>query len=64
MNIKPPELTIFQGMPSLHIDNTKMRPEEEEAIQDQARRKKEVNFENCFCFSCNLISNYFSFKLN
>lgn len=49
MNIKPPELTIFQGMPSLHIDNTKMRPEEEEAIQDQARRKKEVNFENCCC---------------
>lgn len=43
MNIKPPELTIFQGMPSLYIDNTKMRPEEEEAIQDQARRNKEVN---------------------
>lgn len=43
MNSKPPELTIFQGMPSLHIDNHKMRPEEEEAIRDQQRRAKEVN---------------------
>lgn len=46
MNIKPPELTIFQGMPSLHIDNSKMRPEEEEAIRDQARRNKEVNLKS------------------
>lgn len=43
MNSKPPEMTIFQGMPSLHIDNNKITREEEEAIKDQARLQKEVN---------------------
>lgn len=42
MSSKPPELTIFQGMPSLHIDNNRIRPEEEEEIQDRKRREKEV----------------------
>lgn len=42
MNSKPPELTIFQGMPSLHIDNNRIMPEEEEEIRDRQRRKKEV----------------------
>lgn len=43
MNSKPPELTIFQGMPSLHIDNNQMRPEELEEIEDRKRRQQEVN---------------------
>lgn len=42
MNPKPPEMTIFQGVPSLHIDNNKMRPEEEEEIHDRKRREGEV----------------------
>lgn len=45
MNSKPPELTIFQGMPSLHIDNNQMRPEEEEDIRDRQRRQKEVKID-------------------
>lgn len=42
MNSKQPELTIFNGAPSIHIDNNQQRIEEEEAIQDQIRREKEV----------------------
>jgi hypothetical protein len=42
MTSKPPEMSLFQGMPSLHIDNNKMRPEEEETARDQKRRQKEV----------------------
>jgi hypothetical protein len=42
MTSQPPELSLFQGMPSLHIDNKKMRPEEEEEIRDRERRRNEV----------------------
>jgi hypothetical protein len=42
MNAKQPELTIFQGAPSIHIDNNQMRAEEIEAIEDQKRRDAEV----------------------
>lgn len=42
MNSKQPELTIFQGAPSIHVDNNQMRIEEEEAIEDAKRRQKEV----------------------
>ncbi len=50
MNSKPPELTIFQGIPSLHIDNNQMRPEELEEIQDRERRRKEVDIAREFFF--------------
>jgi hypothetical protein len=42
MNSKQPELTIFNGAPSIHIDNNQLRIEEEEAIQDHKRRQIEV----------------------
>jgi hypothetical protein len=44
MNSKQPELSIFQGVASIHVDNNQLRAEEEEAIQDQKRRQAEVNF--------------------
>ncbi|CAG9804711.1 unnamed protein product [Chironomus riparius] len=45
MNSKQPELTIFNGAPSIHIDNNQPRIEEEEAIEDQRRRQKELQAE-------------------
>lgn len=42
MNTKGTEFTIFQGGPSLHIDNNQQRIEEEEAVNDQIRRHDEV----------------------
>lgn len=42
MNNKQPELTLFQGISSIHIDNNQMQREEEEAIEDQKRRDAEV----------------------
>lgn len=36
-------MSIFQGGPSIHVDNNKQRIEEEEAIQDQIRRNAEVS---------------------
>lgn len=42
MNGKEREFSIFQGAPSIHIDNNQQRIEEEEALQDQIRRHAEV----------------------
>lgn len=36
-------MSIFQGVPSIHVDNNQQRIEEEEAISDQLRRNAEVN---------------------
>lgn len=36
------ELTIFQGGPSIHLDTSGQRLEEEEELQDQQRRNAEV----------------------
>ncbi|CRK99381.1 CLUMA_CG012604, isoform A [Clunio marinus] len=43
MNNKGNELSIFQGGPSIHVDNNRQRIEEEEALQDQIRRNVELN---------------------
>lgn len=43
MNSKGVEFSIFQGAPSIHVDNNQARIEEEEALQDQIRRNAEVN---------------------
>lgn len=43
MNNKAGEFSLFQGAPSIHIDNNQQRIEEEEALQDQIRRNAEVN---------------------
>jgi hypothetical protein len=43
MNSKQPELTIFQGVPSIHLDNNKNRPEEDEMELDRIKRNAEVN---------------------
>lgn len=43
MNVKGSEFSIFQGGPSIHVDNNQQRIEEEEALQDQIRRHAEVN---------------------
>lgn len=43
MNVKGAEFSIFQGAPSIHVDNNQQRVEEEEAIQDQIRRHAEVS---------------------
>ncbi|XP_070495939.1 putative leucine-rich repeat-containing protein DDB_G0290503 [Chironomus tepperi] len=45
MNSKQPELTIFNGAPSIHIDNNQPRIEEEEAIEDHRRRQEELQAE-------------------
>lgn len=45
MNSKQPELSIFQGVPSIYVDKNQQRAEEEEAIRDQARRQKEVRLQ-------------------
>lgn len=42
MNAKGTEFSIFQGAPSIHVDNNQQRIEEEEALQDQIRRTAEV----------------------
>ena len=42
MNARGTELSIFQGAPSIHVDNNQQRIEEEEAIKDQKRRHAEV----------------------
>lgn len=42
MNSKGTEFSIFQGAPSIHVDNNQQRFEEEEALKDQARRHAEV----------------------
>lgn len=42
MERKGTELTIFQGGPSIHVDNNQQRIEEEEALNDQIRRNGEV----------------------
>jgi uncharacterized protein YacL (UPF0231 family) len=43
MNVKGQEMSIFQGGPSIHVDNNQQRIEEEEALQDQIRRHEEVS---------------------
>lgn len=43
MNVKGQEMSIFQGAPSIHVDNNQQRIEEEEALQDQIRRHAEVS---------------------
>ncbi|KAG5682421.1 hypothetical protein PVAND_011774 [Polypedilum vanderplanki] len=45
MNSKQSELTIFQGAPSIHIDNNQHIREEEEIIEDQKRRDAELHDE-------------------
>jgi hypothetical protein len=42
MNTKATEFSIFQGAPSIHVDNNQQRVEEQEAVQDQIRRHAEV----------------------
>jgi hypothetical protein len=42
MNTKATEFSIFQGAPSIHVDNNQQRIEEEEAVKDQIRRHAEV----------------------
>jgi hypothetical protein len=41
---KPNELSIFQGGPSIHLNNSGQGLEEEEDLQDRLRRKDEVIF--------------------
>ena len=41
MNTNGNEFTIFNG-PSIHLNNSGARIEEEEELQDQIRRKAEV----------------------
>lgn len=43
MNSKQPELTIFDGAPSIHINNNQLQLEEEEELEDRKRRHAEVN---------------------
>ena len=65
MNVKGQEFSIFQGAPSIHVDNNQQRIEEEEALQDQRRRHAEVrNYENLK--SSKIIHNgfFFSFIMN
>jgi hypothetical protein len=45
MNTKQNEFSIFQGVPSIHIDNNKLRAEEEETKADEIRRNAEVTFQ-------------------
>lgn len=53
MNSKGGEFTIFQGGPSIHVDDHQ-RIEEEEARQDQIRRNAEVNMKCLLiCYYCN-----------
>lgn len=42
MNTNGTEFTIFNGAPSIHLNNSGARIEEEEELQDQIRRKAEV----------------------
>lgn len=42
MNTKGAEFSIFQGAPSIHVDNNQQRIEEEEANKDRIRRDAEV----------------------
>lgn len=42
MNFKEAGSSIFQGAPSIHVDNNQQRIEEEEALRDQIRRDAEV----------------------
>lgn len=42
MNTKGTEFSLFQGAPSIYVDNNQQRIEEEEARQDQIRRDAEV----------------------
>ena len=42
MNTNGNEFTIFNGAPSIHLNNSGARIEEEEELQDQIRRKAEV----------------------
>lgn len=55
MNTNGTEFSIFQGAPSIHVDNNQQRFEEEEALQDQIRRHAEVKFEWRFEFEISKI---------
>lgn len=52
MNSKGQEMSIFQGGPSIHIDNNQQRIEEAEAEQDRLRRDAEVNKAPNCCDCC------------
>lgn len=68
MNTNGNEFTIFNGAPSIHLNNSGARIEEEEELQDQIRRKAEVITDTRNIVAMNLTSiiviYYFSSKKN
>lgn len=69
MNTNGNEFTIFNGAPSIHLNNSGARIEEEEDQQDQIRRKAEVTIRLLNIVAMNLtwffvVICYFSYKKN